>query len=303
MNLRDPSTKAVARRRLLILHNPFSGRDRARHLRAVVEALEHGGVRVDIEAPEAFEAIAAAARAARAGGAYDAIVAAGGDGTIRMVAGALAGGDLPLGVVPLGTGNVLAHELSLPRNAGSIARMLMHGPAATVSCGIANGAPFLLMASAGFDAAVLARLDHDLKRTAGQLSYCGPVLRTLTERPHNFKAVIDGVRQSCTWLIVANARRYAGRFVLAPGRSISSPGFDAVIVRTATRLRLLRVLLSIAAGRITASPDAQILPCREVLVPAGQGVQFQIDGDSNAADALNVTARKIPLELILPAPD
>lgn len=290
----------IPRRRLLVLHNPFSGRDRARYLRAVVDALEQAGTSVDLEAPEKSTAIEGAARAACASGAYDAIVAAGGDGTIRMVARALAAGETPLGVIPLGTGNVLAHELSLPRAAEEIARMLTRGPATTMSCGIANGEPFLLMASAGFDAAVLAALNHGLKRRAGQLAYAGPILRELARRPRSFEALIDGERRTCTWLIVSNAGRYAGRFLLSPGRSMAAPGFDAVIVSAPTRLRLMRVMLAIAAGRTASSADAEIVRCREVAVPAGQGVPFQIDGDLLPGQELHVQPAKIPLRLIVP---
>ena len=288
------------RRRLLILHNPLSGRDRIHHLAAVVSGLEREGAALTIVAPTAFSQLSARAAEALASGGYDAIVAAGGDGTIRTVAGALAGTAMPLGVIPLGTANVLAGELDLPRRPDQIARMLMHGPQTTIACGLVDGLAFLLMVGAGFDAAVLARLDHAWKHKVGKLAYVGPVLRELVRRPRSFEAVIDGKRVTCTWLIVANASRYAGRFLLAPGREMTAPGFDAVVVTAPTRLRLLRVLLAIAAGHTTASGDAEIIRCREVEVLLGQDVPIQIDGDLTAMPSLRIGAEKIPLRLIVP---
>ena len=70
---------------------------------------------------------------------------------------------MPLGIIPVGTGNVLAHEIGLARTADAIARMLLEGPVAKVACAQANGEPFLLMVGAGFDARVVAALDQRLK--------------------------------------------------------------------------------------------------------------------------------------------
>ena len=63
---------------------------------------------------------------------YDAVVAAGGDGTIRQVAAALLDAETPLGIIPVGTGNVLAHEIGLAANAHAVAHMLLNGP--TILC-------------------------------------------------------------------------------------------------------------------------------------------------------------------------
>ncbi len=296
----SPPVPRAVRRTFLILHNPLSGRDRTRYLAAVLDTLGAAGATVTVEAPAEFSRIAARAAEARATATYDAIVAAGGDGTIRSVAGALAGTPTPLGVIPLGTANVLAAELRLPRSPGEIARTLLHGGETTIGCGLANGAPFLLMAGAGFDAAVLARLDHAWKHKVGKLAYLGPGLGALMQRPRRFEALIDGRPRACTWLIVANAGRYAGSFLLAPGRDIAAQGFDAVVVTAPTRARLLGVLLAIAAGRTTFTGDAEIIQCREVEVPAAARIPIQIDGDLASASALHIAPAKVPLTLIVP---
>jgi len=89
----------------------------------------------------------------------------------------LMGTRTPLGLVPVGTGNVLGSELGLVRDAQKLARGLLDDRDVPVRVALANGQPFLLMASAGFDARVLSHLDQVLKRRIGKLAYAGPLLR------------------------------------------------------------------------------------------------------------------------------
>ncbi len=269
-------------------------------LTSVCAELAAGGAIVTLVAVETFEDIQRLSHQAAASGDVDAIVAVGGDGTIRAAASALIGTELPLGVIALGTANVLAHEVGLPRSPAVIAGMLMRGPTTTVSCGSLDGEPFLLMASAGFDAEVLRRLSPSLKRTFGKLAYAGPILAELARRPRAFEALIDGRPRTCTWLIAANARHYAGSFVIAEGRDITQPGLDAVIVNAPTRTRLLRVLLAIASGRVRHARDVTTLACRSVEVAENPLVAFQLDGDVVSHRSLRILDHKLPLRLIVP---
>jgi diacylglycerol kinase (ATP) len=291
------------RSRLLIIHNPMSGRAHGRRLESVCAELRRAGARVETTAPQRFTEVPDVAARASASGTYDAIVAAGGDGTIRAVAAGLTGGIVPLGVIPLGTGNVLASELHLPKDANGIADMLLHGPEEVVSCGVANGTPFLLMAGAGFDAAVLCRLDQRVKRIVGKLAYAGPILSELTHRPRFFEASIDGQTYRCSWLILANACHYAGSFLLASGRDLAAPGLHAVVVTAPTRMRLLRVLLAIAAGRAAEARDVEIIPCQQARIDSSQNVPLQIDGDVLDGGELIVGPAKPALRLLKPRPE
>lgn len=288
----------TARRRLFVIHNPLSGRNRRPHLDAVCASIVTSGGHTDIASARDFASIQGLAREAAATGSYQAIVAAGGDGTIRAAASALVGTPMPLGVVPLGTGNVLATELGLPGGADAIAAMLMTGPEITVSCGLVDAEPFLLMTSAGFDAGILPRLRHRTKQLFGKLAYAGPVLAQLSQRQPTFVARIDGVDHTCSWLIVSNARHYAGTFVIAPDRAITSPGFTALVVTTTSRRDLLRVMLAIAAGRAPPASLAAVLPCRRVEIEHAAGIPIQADGDPLTLTSLMISEAKRPLKLI-----
>jgi diacylglycerol kinase family enzyme len=216
------------------------------------------------------------------------------------VAIGLAGSGIAMGVIPLGTANVLAGELGLPSDPEGIASMLLDGRVMALSCGRIADGPFLLMVGAGFDAAVVASVSSRIKRTFGKLAYVGPFIRALARGPQTFAATIDGVDHQCTWLVVANARNYAGRFVIARDRNLTAPGLTALAVTTRSRLGLLRVVLAIALGRTPPASLARLVPCRTATIPPGQDVPVQVDGDHLAATSIVIGPDKISLDLVVP---
>lgn len=287
------------RRRFLIAHNPTSG-PRRRHglVGEVAACLRARGASVEIVSTAGAEADRELARTAAASGRYDAIIAAGGDGTLRALAAGLVGSPVALGLVPLGTGNVMATELGLHRHAARLADGLLTAPARGVKPGLANGAPFMLMASAGVDARILARLDLGVKRRIGQLAYVPPTLAELGRRLDSFPVTLDGRETQCTWVIVSRVRFYGGRFVVAPDQRLGDDGFHAVLVRTTSRLGLARVLLAAAAGRLASCPLVEIRPCRTARI--GGDVPVQVDGEEAGRAPLDIALGTQDVRLIVP---
>ena len=151
----------------------------ARHLyRATLSRLTRRGANVEIvETASHGEGIKATAEAALSGR-FDAVVAAGGDGTVHDAEG-LVGHSIPLGILPLGTGNVFARELKLPTSPDMIARTLLFGYVRTIPIGQANGRPFLFVVVVGFDAEAIRLFESEGNRTLGRAGYIWPVLRAL----------------------------------------------------------------------------------------------------------------------------
>src|SRR6185503_15144419 len=229
---------------------------------------------------------------------------AGGDGTIRHVAAALIGTETPLGIIPVGTGNVLAHEIGLAATAGAVAPMLLDGPIATVACALANAEPFLLMVGAGFDARVLGALDQRLKSRVGKMAYAGPLLGALIRPVDTLSVTVDGHRHAASWVVVANARHYGGRFVLAPRAGIQQRGLEAILFKARTRAVLAGQLMSLASGRLrphaTQRGGVEMLPCSRVSIAAHEPVPTQIDGDVFGTTPLEVDAGTAEVRLIVP---
>src|SRR5947208_16333898 len=150
-----------------LIYNPRSGRQRhARVLDTLLTALRGGGFDVE-PVPTAFPGQATELARERRQSA-EVVFAFGGDGTAREVASGLMGGPAALGVLPGGTANLLALALGLPRDPLAAAATLLHLPARPFDVGLAGGTPFLMMVSAGLDAALLASLSTRLKWLFGK---------------------------------------------------------------------------------------------------------------------------------------
>src|SRR5204863_6128250 len=102
---------------------------------------------------------------------FDVIVAAGGDGTVHAVVNGLRGRAIPIGMVPLGTANVLAREIGLPRRAAPLAALIAAAPARPIWPGRIGARLFVMMASAGFDSETVAAIHPLLKARAGRLAF------------------------------------------------------------------------------------------------------------------------------------
>jgi diacylglycerol kinase family enzyme len=140
--------------RITVLLNPRSGKQNATPARQVADAFRAAGADVDIRLVEGPAIAREAADAVRRGSRV--VVAAGGDGTVSGAAGALAGTDAALGVLPLGTLNHFAKDLGIPTDLGEAARVIVAGRARRVDVGEVNGRLFVNNASIGMYARLVA---------------------------------------------------------------------------------------------------------------------------------------------------
>jgi diacylglycerol kinase family enzyme len=288
------------RRRFLIIHNAHAGTRHRGLLRSVCRNLQDAGAVVQIEDAKSVEQDLKIARSAVESGAYDAVVAAGGDSTVRAAASSLIGSAVPLGIIPLGTGNVLAREIDLGWNTKALADCLLHGPSIGIKCGLADGTPFLMMAGVGYDADVLLRLSTPWKRSVGRFAYAWPILRELIRKPRQFDVVIGDRTLPATWLIATRAAHYGGSFIIAGDQTLTGDGFHAVIVNTRTRRALAAVLISIALGRHENHGDVVVMPCSQLTIKPNASSAAQIDGERLDSAPSEITLSNESLNLIVP---
>jgi diacylglycerol kinase family enzyme len=292
--------REAMRRRFYFIENTIAGfGDQGLAGQVSTALLERGAAVVHGTSKDRSSALASA-RAAVLSGAFDALVASGGDGTIRLAAEASIGSGTPVGVIPLGTGNVLAHEVGLPRDAARLADLLVHGEVRNLQSARANGRLFLLMAGVGFDGAVVNALDHAWKTRLGKLAYVMPTLNALAAPSVLADVTVDGERRQAHWIVVANACRYGGRFRLAPQTHVERPGLVAVLVRASRRVELVAALLALAGGYIERCRHVEIIPCRRAEVRSPLPLPMQIDGDPAGTTPLTVTSDGEPVAFILP---
>src|ERR687894_1333026 len=204
--------------RAVIIGNPDSGSagDEG-YLERFAETLRAGGLEVEVlntERPDHATELAAAAGDRL-------VIAAGGDGTVNEVINGLSQG-ATLGVLPLGTANVLARELGLPLDAEGACERILRGERAKVDLGVATNREgverrFACMAGIGFDAHVVRAVTPRLKRYLRGLAFALTAFKVLFEREFPWIHVIHGDTTHVTrFAIVANAHHYGGGLRGAP---------------------------------------------------------------------------------------
>lgn len=288
--------------RALVIFNPIAGRRRHRRLAAVLERLSRLGWHPELaRTTRRGDAEEAARRAAEEN--YDLIVVAGGDGTLNEAANGLAaaGRGPPLALVPLGTANVLAAELGLPRRPAAIARMLVRRRTQTIHLGRIGQRHFLLMASAGVDAAVVRGVDAALKHRAGRIAYAIEAVRQALRYGFPELAVtVDGLPYTARMVVASRARHYGGAFRVAPGADLRDDFLHAVLLRQGGPAALLRYAWALATGRLARLPDVEVVRGRVVTLDAPAGIPLQADGDAVGELPVRVTVSDRTINLVVP---
>ena len=287
---------------MFIVFNPAAGRRRAMLLWRVLDVMAANGVRLEIaETRHAGHAVEIAREAARAG--VPLVVAAGGDGTIAEVANGLSGSACRLGIIPLGTANVLAHELGLPFAPRAVAAALAFGRTRAVwpgmACGDLGTRLFVQMLGAGFDAQFAHRLPLRLKRVMGRGAYVAQTLRELAR--YRFPPIllkIDGKETEAGSVIVTKGHFYAGCYVLAPGASPMDKGFTVALFDHTGPAAALLYGAALPMNLISRMPGLRLVraECVEIvscLIPA------QADGDPAGDGPMMITDAATPMRVVV----
>jgi diacylglycerol kinase (ATP) len=292
----------VLRRRVLIIRNPAAGRSRSsRHrLERVIAALERRGCAVVLRhtgpAPGDAERLAREAEPD-----FEIIVAAGGDGTLNAVVNGMAAAPRAVALLPLGTANVLAREIGLPRDPERLATLIAAGPARPIWPGRVAGRLFLTMASSGFDAEVVAAINPRLKHHVGRLAFAWAIVVCLWRyRACELSVRVDGVDYRAATVIAAKGRFYAGPFVIAPRASLAEPMLDLVLLHHAGRFAVLRYLAVLLLGGVGQCKDITVLRSREALVSAAEPAPVQADGEIVGRLPVLIGIADDPLRLVQP---
>ena len=283
------------RKRFLLVHNPIAGVEGRSLLGRVTKALEAQGATV-VAAPSNG---AGPNLSALDGGMFDAAIAAGGDGTFRALAKAI-GERLPIGFLPMGTGNVLAYEIALPKKPDEVASVYLAGREITIEGARANGEPFFLMAGAGYDGEVINRLNTSLKRKIGKAAYVPPVLASLALGEPDLEILIDGSRHRAGWIVVTKARRYGGAFTISRDAGLQKPELRAVLFKSRSRALRVAQLQALAWGMLEHMKSVETIVCRRVEVRASTNAAVQIDGDPFGTTPLIVESGGPRARLIVP---
>ena len=288
---------------MVIIFNPVAGRRRAALLWRVLDVLVHNGVRLDVAETRCSGDAACLAREAASRG-EKLVVAAGGDGTIAEVANGLLGTGVRLGVIPLGTANVLAHELALPFAPRAVAAALAFGRTRRLWPGLARGTNgarlFVQMLGVGFDAYVVHHLPLAMKRVFGRGAYVMEALRdTVSYRYAPITVRVDGAESQAASVIVSKGRFYAGRYLLAPDAIPEARGFSVSLFRHNGAGAALMYGAALPLNLLAHAPGVQHVRAQQVDVVGNRAAPAQADGDPAGYAPLSVIDAPEPIDVVM----
>ncbi|MBO0830878.1 MAG: NAD(+)/NADH kinase [Actinobacteria bacterium] len=179
------------------------------------------------------------------------VVAVGGDGTVRACAQVLAGGPVPLAIIPAGTANLTARALGVPTRLDAALEVAFHGRNRSIDLGNADGQVFVAMAGIGLDAAVVGAAHRLAKRLAGWPAYALAATGQLLRRPVSFTIRLDGgepLTRQARCVTVGSSGALPGGFAILPDARPDDGRLDVVVLAPAGLLGWADVGYRVALG-------------------------------------------------------
>jgi len=212
------------------------------------------------------------------------VLAVGGDGTVNEAARGLLGSGVPLGIVPVGSGNGLARALRIPRSPARALAALESAIVRRIDVGTANGVPFLNVAGVGFDALVgwaFHRAGTDGGRR-GILTYVRiglALLRSYEPTAVRLEAAGHVVEGRPFVVTFANGRQYGGGAVVNPGSRLDDGRFEVVVFEGGSRLKLLANAPRMFTGGIERAPGYRRIEATAAVLTAERPIEHHRDGE------------------------
>jgi YegS/Rv2252/BmrU family lipid kinase len=221
-------------------------------------------------------------------GGAELVVVCGGDGTVRTVCAELAGTGVPVGVVPAGTGNLLARNLALPLYLNAAVDVALAGQDRAIDLvrvagdGLGEDEHFLVMAGMGFDAAIMEGANEQIKAKVGWLAYVVSGMRNLMFPAVRVDISIDDepfTRHRARTIVVGNVGFLQAGLPLLPDATIDDGRIDVVLVNPRRFLHWLLVVGRVVSRGKKLDDTVNRMTGRKVVIKAAHDTPRQIDGD------------------------
>ena len=255
-----------------------------------------------LETTEADRGFGLAASAVAAGAGL--VFAAGGDGTVRACAQALAGTRVPLAILPLGTANLAARALGLPAGAGPALATGFGGAERRIDLAVADGTTFAAMAGIGLDAVVVGATPQHVKDRLGWLAYAGAGTARLAGRGNRFTVRLDGaepftIQARC--VVAGNAGLLPGGFILLPDARLDDGELDVGILAASGPAGWFRVAHRVLTGSRRDDRYLRRYRARHIEISADAQLPRQIDGEViPPGPALTISVNEASLTVRVP---
>jgi len=229
------------------------------------------------------------------------IVAGGGDGTVGSILNRFP--DIPVAILPAGTENLLAKYLRVPVSGREIADVIAAGHVRRLDLGIASGHRFTLMASAGFDADVVHRLDAVRTGSISKFTYVQPILASLRNYRHPpLRVVVDGFGEAlpARLVLVFNLPAYARGLPVASGARGDDGVLDLRVFERGSGFQMIRYCYKVAIGSHEALSDVRVIRARQVRIESDEPVPLQLDGDPAGTTPVDISVEAGAAQFLVP---
>ena len=269
---------------ILVILNPAARSERAKAAWRRIERLPDCTMRVT-SAPGDARTVAAAAVAEG----FRTVVAAGGDGTVNEVVNGIAGSDVALGILPVGTMNVFAAELGLPGDLDEAWAVVRAGRTRRIDLLRANSQYFVQLAGVGLDAQVVQATSWNFKKNFGPLSYVISAAQIAARKPPRLFVEADGATREGSFVLIGNGRYYGGPVAFFKDARIDDGKLDVLIFKNLGYLDIARYLGTLFMGKHTGLSDVEYFQTKKAAVRSEEDVPVEVDGE--VAARLPVTFR------------
>jgi YegS/Rv2252/BmrU family lipid kinase len=238
----------------------------------------------------------------------DLILVAGGDGTINEAVNGMVHSDVPLGILPAGTANVLANELGIGKTMEAAAAVLAGSVEERVALGLIRSDTqdlrrhFLLMAGAGLDADIVYNLNPRMKEAVGKMAYWIGGFSKLGQRIPEFTVQSEGREYRSSFALLSRVRNYGGDLEIAPTISLLDDEFEMVLFEGESSLDFLKYMAAVVVRQHRNIPGITILRTRQAAFSAPQGSKIHLQVDGEYAGLAPARVEIIPSALTLLVP-
>ncbi len=211
----------------------------------------------------------------------DCVIACGGDGTVRAVADTVAGSGVQLGVVPFGTGNLLARNVGLPTGFDAIP-IALSSSARKFDVGVVNGERFAVMAGTGLDALMIRDASSTVKERVGSLAYVLSALRNLRAGRVDVDVTVDGspwFSGPSAMVLIGNLGQITGGLDVFPDASPDDGWLDVAVLTPSRARDWLTIGHRLVRGRSQPERLVRRTQATEVRVELSTPTPWELDGE------------------------
>jgi len=284
--------------RILVILNPSAQSEKAKRSIELIRSLSE---RLEIIESHSFDQARELAEGAVTDG-REAVIAAGGDGTVNAAISGLVGADITFGVFPTGTMNLFARELDLPMNdLRGCWDIIERGNTREVDLFSANDQVFVQLAGVGFDAKIIEQTSWERKKKFGPLSYVISALSVAGKKPPPLRVIPEeGGALEGAFVLIGNGALYGPAHKVFHKASNTDGLLDVLVFEKQSYLNILRYISGIGFGKVEKMKDVTYLQASGLRIESDESVPVEVDGELSGTTPVDFKATGTKLRAFAP---